>query len=1623
MMKRAVSMGFSALLILSALVVMNVVVDNASATGDPINMGGYYVTAGDWEVDATSSLYSYSNTMIIVNGDLTVTAPFTLDLSNVELLINGSSDGEFNITVESGAGIDIQNGCNITSYTPDGSHRFGFVVENGASFSMTDSELNECGWDLSESDFRDGGLNIQTPSVTITGNEFYNNYVGVVFYGSSATGTTIDNNIFHDQSQAPAIYIDSGPSSIDIINNRIYDNWNGIYVNGSVISSNNINIQNNVIEGQTVFGIYCDSVNGLTIDGNFVNDTWNGVPFPNEEGRGIQVDNTPVSGNAIISNNHANYNAYAGIAAFGSLGNTTFINNFIGNTTSFALADVTDLSGEGWFENNYVDTATFGLFIQESQGVRATNNYITNCGGTGPWTNSGGINSYMSIDLYYENNVVRECSGGVTNAINGHYTTQTNGVTVEGDTYEFNEYNLHVGELSSNILVKNSTLTYTLVETTYDVLVADDATLEDNAHVTLLNTTFDETHVLVGGSDTSLTVQWYLHVKVVRGGTGEDGVEVYVYNVTGARDPSSGQPFTTSGGGYVNFIPVTWFVENSDSRNYYTPHDVYAQATDAEGWAAPGPIMDESTWVLIPLNARPEVLDITPVASALFAVLRTDTLTIQINGQDQEDDEDQLIPYIQYRVNDTSPWTYDNYLDNATIPYIGSPDTGHFEIDFTPSTTAPLDSYDVRAMFKDLDGSYSDWFVAADSINVINNPPTVEVTSNTSSSVYRGDQLYVIVDGDDVEDAEGALACQIQYSPPSGGWFGQDTTLGTPYWDNVDWRAQFSPLTSPTKDEIGDYDFRFRFQDTDGDWSAWETNDQWIEVLNNPPQADSLDAGTNVVYRNEQGNEDNFVWLFANVTEAEDPENQLTPLFEYLEPTIGWRSDYIDHTFTLSYDNGAGLWKVKFIPPSTAKTGFYNFKVTFEDLDQDTDFYLANGLIQVMNNPPEALDITPSDNNIRAGVADLLRIKVNGYDIEDDESQLTIGEIEWQYNGISGGERPVTWSSSYFDVIAYEPSGGYIYAEFEPPSSADPGYYGFRVKVMDQDGDMSEETPTDPWLYIYDAVFVTSPQPDIDYVTPEEENVFRGDQMTIRMKGSDAVDSQADLVPHLEYRKIGTSTWTEITGSTSPPATESGYWEVYWTPDVGLDTGDYEFQGRFENTDNAFSEYEEGSQDVTVENNVPTAIGISVEDNADSVDRMDTIILYADGSDEEDNENQLTAYFEYEAPGDTWDNAYFSGKAYEDGQWTIEFEPEGNAPTGAYSFRVYFKDTDNDESDPVSLGTTISVNNVKPIVEDLTVPSTAKRGETIQITANGADDDGSEAALISTFEYKGPSGGYKPIPGSANFISSSFRISWTPGANEEVGQYSIRVKFSDGDLDSEWYEDTTTFTLENNEPEVDIDSPQRDGADVTFSATATDEEDSPSELTYDWDFGDGDTSTEQSPSHTYSDSGTFDVTLTITDQDGDTATDEVSINIPGGDVGPAGELDFITLLLLIVIIVVVVVLLLVLLMGKRKKKPEGAIPPAAPGMAPMAPGAPPPAAPMAAPVAGPEAAAPAAAPMAAPAAMAAPAGVPAAAPAAAPAAGGQTIKCPKCGTAFSEARTERPITIQCPSCGAKGTLT
>jgi len=376
----------------------------------------------------------------------------------------------------------------------------------------------------------------------------------------------------------------------------------------------------------------------------------------------------------------------------------------------------------------------------------------------------------------------------------------------------------------------------------------------------------------------------------------------------------------------------------------------------------------------------------------------------------------------------------------------------------------------------------------------MNNLPYVEQSNNESSSVYRGQIIEIWVDGEDIEDGDdqnfsNANSAEFEYKA-NGSIVWEGVYLGNEYKDGTDWRVAFTPESTPSPAPLGYYDFRFRYQDNDNDWSTWFVKDDWIDVLNNPPSFTDLKAGNSDMFRGDS------IWIFANGTDAEELESDLTVEIFYDEPGGGqvWAQTYLNN---LIWDP-SGFWKIQFSLPGNAPLGFYDFKIRFTDSDSGYNETIVNGLINVINSLPVPIDINPSSPTVSRGVGSIF-LNVNAMDYEDAEDLLTI-EVEYQLNN-SGN-----WQSTYIGPQSYagSPPSGYLRVTFQPDSGATLGFYDFRVRVIDTDLATSNNPE---WIYTYNAVEVLSQIYTVDYLVIRDAPNEGGNVVITKTYGVAEVDT------------------------------------------------------------------------------------------------------------------------------------------------------------------------------------------------------------------------------------------------------------------------------------------------------------------------------------------------------------------------------------------------------------------------------------------------------------------------------------------------------------------------------------
>jgi PKD repeat protein len=469
----------------------------------------------------------------------------------------------------------------------------------------------------------------------------------------------------------------------------------------------------------------------------------------------------------------------------------------------------------------------------------------------------------------------------------------------------------------------------------------------------------------------------------------------------------------------------------------------------------------------------------------------------------------------------------------------------------------------------------------------------------------------------------------------------------------------------------------------------------------------------------------------------------------------------------------------------------------------------------VINSIPEALDVQPHENEEYRTNSTL--IFANGYDEDDTENNLV---PHFEYRNSSGD-----WETSYLSSPEYISSVWQI--TFTPPIEAELGLYDFRVKFEDLAGAMSNYT------YANNSHMVKNNAPWVDDIQAGYNSVIRTQSIYIYANGSDLEDTEDLMMPEFEH-KNQTGSWD---GSyfTGIPSYDGDTWFSAFVPTIEAQLGVYDFRVRFMDFDGNYSVWFEINNIVEVFNNPPDVVDITSAQP--TVYRGETVIIYVNGTDLEDPEDQLQPSLLYETPSGIWSPFYLAPPVYDLGAnaWRIDFAPDINAEVGNYNFSVYVSDSDSGVSTTYEEYSVVTVMNNEPSVLDMEVPAEVKRGENIKIFANGEDLETSESTLTPLFTYKAPqSAEWKDDLFSGLYhLDNQWEVVFTPSTTSSLGSYQIRLIFEDKD-DGLSAEITGTIEVKNNPPSasnLEASAPTLYKSEtITISAKGSDMEDDPTDL-------------------------------------------------------------------------------------------------------------------------------------------------------------------------------------------------
>jgi uncharacterized protein (TIGR03790 family) len=180
------------------------------------------------------------------------------------------------------------------------------------------------------------------------------------------------------------------------------------------------------------------------------------------------------------------------------------------------------------------------------------------------------------------------------------------------------------------------------------------------------------------------------------------------------------------------------------------------------------------------------------------------------------------------------------------IEFLGSVGQGYrWEIAFSFDEDSTLGLYSLSARVKDKDEDYSDWAFKNDSFVLMNNLPEIWNLTLDRISINRSESVIVTYQTKDIENDQFGLSTELEYqlinqSDPSNlpDELWSSELISGPAYDNYYniWSAEF---ITAYETELGEYIFRARVTDEDGNQSEWLVmHNTTLWVNNNPPVAD-----------------------------------------------------------------------------------------------------------------------------------------------------------------------------------------------------------------------------------------------------------------------------------------------------------------------------------------------------------------------------------------------------------------------------------------------------------------------------------------------------------------------------------------------------------------------------------------------------------------------------------------------------------------------------------------------------------------------------------------------------------------------------------------------------------------
>jgi hypothetical protein len=366
----------------------------------------------------------------------------------------------------------------------------------------------------------------------------------------------------------------------------------------------------------------------------------------------------------------------------------------------------------------------------------------------------------------------------------------------------------------------------------------------------------------------------------------------------------------------------------------------------------------------LPVNDAPAITNISPLASS---VTRTESVDIEIELFDPEEQTGSLTPEVEVKSENETVWT------DVSTKLVSD----YFVATFTPDADAPIGVHDIRARARDPAMEYGPWSYLNGSLLVENGLPVIDSLDYDDDILYRTEGEGFTLMAEDAEDDPEDLMIRVEVLPKGkNDWDFDailtefDSTTAT-YEGDGEWKFD---LVLPADTRKGICDLRVMLVDLDDGESQWVYVNETFDVRNSLPKMGSINASAMEVFRTEE------IILTIKGTDGETSPEELKLLVEHKTKSGDWSEAYYSEN-SVQYDSVTGEWSVPYSPPKNAKTGSYDIRATLEDGDIEVGIHIElEGNVEVKNNLPAI--VVKDIPTLQAGAAHYFDCRESS-DVED----------------------------------------------------------------------------------------------------------------------------------------------------------------------------------------------------------------------------------------------------------------------------------------------------------------------------------------------------------------------------------------------------------------------------------------------------------------------------------------------------------------------------------------------------------------------------------------------------------------------------------------------------------------